>query len=108
MKSIDLFKSGLLKLLCINRNIKLEKGDFKNFLILMNQNIGDAVVCSPILREIKLAYPNSEIHVLASSTNKDLAHINPNIDKVIIYQNKWHKLIPILLSFRKESFDVAI
>lgn len=108
MKSLDLIKSSFLKLLCIKKKINLEKVDFKKFLILMNQNIGDAVVCSPILREIKLAYPNSEIHVLASAANKDVALINPNIDKVIIYQNKWHKLLPLLLSFRKDSFEVAI
>ena len=40
-------------------------------LVLMNQKIGDMIVCSPILREIKSAHPKAELHVLASEVNKE-------------------------------------
>ena len=78
------------------------------FLILMNQKIGDMVVCSPILREIKSAYPLADIHVMASEVNKELALSNLYVDKVHVYKNQWQKLLPILFSLRKLNFDVAI
>jgi len=74
----------------------------------MTQKIGDMVVCSPILREIKLAHPNSDLRVIASEVNKEIALANPYIDRVYIYKNQWQKLLPLLLSLRKLNFDVAI
>jgi ADP-heptose:LPS heptosyltransferase len=77
-------------------------------LVLMNQKIGDMIVCSPILREIKLAYPKSELHVLASEVNKELLLSSPYVDKVHVYKNQWQKLLPLLLTLRKLNFDVAV
>ena len=72
------------------------------------QKIGDMIVCSPILREIKLAHPKAELHVLASEVNKELVISNPFVDKVHVYKNQWQKLLPLLLILRKLNFDVAI
>ena len=74
------------------RPLKLKRNS--KFLILMNQKIGDMIVSSPILREIKLAYPDSNLHVIASEVNKELALSSPYVDKVHIYKNQWHKLLP--------------
>jgi len=60
-------------------------------LVLMNQKIGDMIVCSPILREIKLAHPKAELHVLASEVNKELVLSSPYVDKVHVYKNQWQK-----------------
>jgi ADP-heptose:LPS heptosyltransferase len=74
----------------------------------MNQKIGDMVVCSPLLREIKSAYPAAELHVIASEINKELILSNPYVEKVYVYKNQWQKLLPILIRLRKLKFDVAI
>jgi len=74
----------------------------------MNQNIGDMVVCSPILREIKLKFPKSELEVLASNANIELAMANPYIDKVLLYRNQWINLLPMLIRLRRAKIDVVI
>ena len=104
----NFIKSNFLKLISRGNTRPLVLGDSPKFLILMTQKIGDMIVCSPILREIKLAFPDAELQVLASQTNVEIALANPYIDKVYVYQNQWHKLISLLLSLRALNFDVAI
>ena len=104
----NIIKSRFLKIICTNRPRDLNLSDSPKFLILMNQKIGDMIVCSPILREIKSAYPNSQLHVLASDVNKEIAQANPYVDKVHVYKNQWPKLFPLLLSLRRLDFDVSV
>ena len=101
-------KRRFLKAICRHKPRDLILRSSPKFLILMNQKIGDMIVCSPILREIKLAYPNADLHVIASEVNKELALSNPHVDQVHIYKNQWQKLLPMLLYLRKFEFDVAI
>ena len=108
MKLVNYFKSNFLKLICNSKVKSLSLPDCPSFLILMNQNIGDMIVCSPIIREIKLAFPNSELQVLINKVNEEMADANPNIDKVHLYRNKWFNLFPVLTQLRKKKFDFAI
>ena len=73
MKIINFLKSNFLKLICINSVRPILLSENPTFLILMSQNIGDMIVCSPILRELKLAFPNSELQVIIKSVNKEMA-----------------------------------
>ena len=54
----------------------------------MHQNIGDMIVFSRILREIKKPYPTSNLQVLASEVNKEIALVNPLFCKVHVYKNR--------------------
>ena len=104
----NFIKSNFLKLISRGRTRPLVLGNSPKFLILMTQKIGDMIVCSPILREIKFAFPDAELQVLASQTNVEIARENPYIDNVYVYKNQWHKLISLLLILRGLNFDVAI
>ena len=101
-------KATFLKLISRRKIKLLSLTNSPKLLILMHQNIGDMIVCSPILREIKIAYPDSNLQVLASNKNKDIAQANPYIDKVHVYQNRWQKLLPLLFKLRAYKFDCAI
>jgi len=103
-----ILKSYFLKFLGNHQIKKIQLNDSPKFLILMHQNIGDMIVCSPILREIKNAYPECNLQVIASQTNKEIALTNPYIDIVHIYKNKWNKLLPLLLKLRADHFDIAV
>jgi len=103
-----ILKSYFLKRLGKHRIKKIQLTDSPKFLILMHQNIGDMIVCSPILRELKKAYPECNLQVIASKTNQEIAITNPYIDVVHLYQNKWNKLLPLLFKLRRQNFDVAV
>ena len=108
MNFINYLKINFLKVISRHKVRPLILSSSPKVLILMNQKIGDMIVCSPILREIKLAYPYSDIHVMSSEVNTELALVNPYVNKVHVYKNQWQKLLPILFSLRKLNFDVAI
>jgi ADP-heptose:LPS heptosyltransferase len=74
----------------------------------MHQSIGDMIVFSSLIREIKSGYQNPSIQVIASKKNIDIAKQNPYIDKVFLYENKWSKLFPLLLNLRSINFHYAI
>ena len=101
-------KASFLKLISNHKIRPLNVNIAPKFLILMHQNIGDMIVCSPILRELKLAFPDCNLQVLASQTNKEIAQANPYIDNVIVYKNQWHRLLPLLIKLRNDKFDFAV
>ena len=109
MKSNKKIKAYLLRLLTKKKNLPFNLKKSKRVLILKYDRIGDMVVTTPIFRELKNAYPNINISVLASEENKDVIRYNPYIDKIYTnYKNSILKDLPTLLKLRRKSFDVCI
>ena len=109
MKSKKKIKAYLLRLLTKKKNLTFDLKKSKRVLILKYDRIGDMVVTTPIFRELKVAYPNISISVLASEENKDVIRYNPYVDKIYTnYKNSILKDLPTLLKLRKKSFDVCI
>jgi len=109
MKSNKKFKAYLLRLLTKKKNLLFDLKKSKRVLILKYDRIGDMVVTTPIFRELKTAYPDISISVLASEVNKDVIRYNPYIDKIYTnYKNSIFNDLPTLLKLRKKNFDVCI
>jgi len=109
MKSNKKFKAYLLRLLTKKKNLSFDLKKSKRVLILKYDRIGDMVVTTPIFRELKTAYPDISISVLASEVNKDVIRYNPYIDKIYTnYKNSILNDLPTLLKLRNKSFDVCI
>ena len=108
MKSRKKLKAYLLKFLTKKKNFPFNLKKSKRVLILKYDRIGDMVVTTPIFRELKNAYPNINISVLASKENKDVIRYNPYIDNIYTnYKNSILKDLPTLLKLRRKSFDVC-
>jgi ADP-heptose:LPS heptosyltransferase len=109
MKKNKKIKAYLLKLLTNKQKNLFDIKKSKSVLILKYDRIGDMVVSTPIFRELKIAYPNISISVLASKANKDVIKNNPYIDKIYTnYKNSVFKDLPTLLKLRKKKFDVCV
>tara|TARA_B110000240_G_scaffold191216_1_gene233543 strand:- start:731 stop:1813 length:1083 start_codon:yes stop_codon:yes gene_type:complete len=109
MKKNKKIKAYLLKLLTNKQKNLFDIKKSKSVLILKYDRIGDMVVSTPIFRELKIAYPNISISVLASKANKDVIKNNPYIDKIYTnYKNNVFNDLPTLLKLRKKNFDVCI
>ena len=57
------------------------------FLVARIDRIGDVVLSTPLPREIKKKYPNSFVAVLVKCYTKDIYLNNPNVDKIITFDN---------------------
>jgi ADP-heptose:LPS heptosyltransferase len=109
MRNLINLKAYLLKFLTKKNFILFELKDSESVLILKYDRIGDMVVSTPIFRELKLAYPNISISVLASKENRDVIKYNPYVDKIYTnYKNQIFNDLPTLLKLRKKKFDVCI
>lgn len=90
----------------------------KKILIMKFRNIGDVLLTTPLIKNLKLAYPNALIDIAVNKGCEDMVTLNPNINDVIIYdRNKVKKNPPLkrifeevkfALSFRKNKYDIII
>jgi ADP-heptose:LPS heptosyltransferase len=102
-------KALFLKILTNKKQVNFDIKKSKKVLILKYDRIGDMVVSTPIFRELKEAFPDISISVLASESNKDVVKYNPYIDHIYTnYKNSIFGDLPSLLKLRKKSFDVCI
>jgi ADP-heptose:LPS heptosyltransferase len=102
-------KAFLLRALTKKKKVEFDFKNAKKVLFLRYDRIGDMIITTPVFRELKQAFPNIEITVLASKTNQDVIADNPYIDKIVI--NSKNNILGNLLSLfmlRKSAFDVCI
>lgn len=87
---------------------------FENILILKPGAIGDLLHLTPVIRQIKKAYPSSKFSILVSSeATKSLFANNPYINKIFIYEKKGlHKrfrdFFKLCREIKEEKFDLIL
>ena len=87
-------------------------------LILKFRNIGDVLLITPLLSNLKQYYPKSEINVAVNKSTESMVSLNPNINKLITYDRDFIKSMPLIkrlfqeikfsVSFRKEHYDMVV
>ena len=87
-------------------------------LILKFRNIGDVLLITPLLSNLKQHYPESQIDVAVNKGTEAMVSLNPNISNVIVYDRtlikslslikKLIKEVQFCFSFRKELYDLVI
>jgi len=81
----------------------------KKIIILKYDRIGDMIMTTPLIRELKKNMPDCKISVLASKTNYDIVRFSPYIDKVYFnFKKNFLSDIITLLKIRNENYDVCI
>ena len=59
--------------------------NFKHILIINPYGIGDVLFTTPVVRNLRLAYPDAIIAYLANRRTAPIVQNLPQIDKVFIY-----------------------
>lgn len=59
----------------------------KHILVIRFSSIGDIVLCSPVLRALKKAYPEAQIDVLTKPNFAMVWQGNPNVNRILIWGN---------------------
>lgn len=67
-----------------------ESDDVPGILAIQNNNIGDLVLATPVLAELRRRFPDARLDVLASAYNAPVLDGNPNVDAVHIYTKRKH------------------
>src|SRR4030095_4959348 len=81
------------------------------FLIIQTAFIGDVVLATSLVENIRAAFPDAEIDFLVRLGNESLLKGHPYIRKVLIWNKKEKKmqhLFRMLNFIRKEKYDKVI
>ena len=77
------------------------------FLIIRFSAIGDVILTTPVIRSLKKAFPQSEIHYLTKASNKALLEHNPYVDTIHVLKENLGETINELKAFRFDHiFDL--
>ena len=85
----------------------------KKILIVRTDRMGDVILSTPVIRNIREAYPNSHIAFMCRPYTREILEGNPYLDEVIVYDKYGeHKSLLSSLRFafllRKKKFDWAL
>jgi len=89
-----------------------------NILIIKLRNIGDVLLTTPVIENLKKFYPSSNIDIVLNTGTEEIVSLNPNINKIYIYrrdiikqQNFFRRILSefdFFLDCRKKHYDLVI
>jgi len=89
-----------------------------NILVIKFRNIGDVLLITPLLHNLKLFYPRAKIDVAINQGTEAMLSKNPNINDLIIYKRDEISVLPkvkrlvqefkFLFYFRQKHYDLVI
>jgi len=90
----------------------------KKILILKFKNIGDVLLVTPLISNLKNSFPNTLIDIAVNSGTEEMVTLNPNLNEVIVYNRSKIKAlgfikrvwaeIKFVLNLRSKNYDLVI
>lgn len=82
----------------------------KNILLIQLRQLGDILLTTPCIREIKREMPKSKVTFLSHNMGKLILEGNPYLDEYFCYDNKMSALdeFKIMRTLRARKFDLVI
>lgn len=87
-------------------------------LVIKIKSIGDVLLATPLIHNLKLNYPDAKIDVLINKNTKDMLSLNPDINEIYEYDREKIKKLPffkmileefrLVKALRKNKYDIAI
>jgi ADP-heptose:LPS heptosyltransferase len=89
-------------------------------LVIRRDNIGDLICTTPLIRALRLRYPQARIDALVNSYNQPVLVGNPDIDHLYAYKKAKHReagesvlgvywqRLKLMVALRRTRYDVAI
>lgn len=85
---------------------------FVKVLIIQLKQIGDVVIASLLPQNLRRMYPGAELHFFVYETAAPVLWHNPNIDKLILLEDKHrrrtYEFLKLVWAIRQEQYDVVI
>ena len=95
---------------CGTENLPLDRGrlgsDPRKILVVRFSSIGDLILLTPLLRELKKTYPSAEIHLLTKSAYAGIFERNPHLAKILAMQ-PGESLHSLLARISRESYQLV-
>lgn len=66
----------------------------RKVLVVQLDHLGDAVLSTPLIAELRAAYPEATIDVLASPSNHEVFEADPLVNLVKVAERTWFDAVP--------------
>jgi ADP-heptose:LPS heptosyltransferase len=84
----------------------------QKILVIQQKMIGDVLASTIICNNLRLIYPDSQIDYLIYPFTKPVVENNPNIDNVILFEDRFKKskkdFLLFLFQVRNQNYDIII
>lgn len=83
----------------------------KQFLIIQTAFLGDVILCTPLLTELKRIYPDCSIDIVVRKGNESLLNNHPAIRSVFVWnknKEKYKSLLTTIRTIRSTNYDEII
>jgi heptosyltransferase-2 len=82
----------------------------KNILVIQTAFLGDVILATAMVRNLKIAFPEANIDFLLKKENASLLLNHPDIRTVIAFdkKKKWKEMWRIIVKARKEQYDLIV
>ena len=96
---------------------KFRKGNVKKILVIRLNEIGDLVLTTPVFKNLKVAFPKAQLHVLTKPKIDQILNGNKNIDKILNLNPKWlsrggkaswGEAVIFARTLRRERYDLVV
>ena len=80
-------------------------------LIIQTAFLGDVILATPVISELKRISPDAIVDILVKSGNESLLENNPNLNRIHVFSKKRGKLkgiFSLIKAFRKNKYDLII
>jgi len=85
-------------------------------LVIKFRNIGDVLLTTPLIKNLRLNYPDSQIDVVVNKGTESMLENNPNINHIFVYDRDYYKSLPKIKKIIEEfkflksfkNYDIVI
>jgi heptosyltransferase-2 len=80
-------------------------------LVIQTAFLGDVILATPVMSELKRLYPKAEIDVLVKKGNESLLQNNPNLNYVVTFDKsngKYRAIKRLIKQIRSRKYDLVI
>jgi len=82
----------------------------KKILIIQTAFIGDVILATPLIQNLKLEFPDSKIDFLVKNGNQSLLKNDPDLNEVLVFDKnkKVASVLEILKKIRANNYDLVL
>lgn len=86
----------------------MEHSGIKRILVIKLRAIGDVVLSTVVLKNLRQAFPNATLDFLTEYPSKEVVFGNPNVDTVFAFNIKEETGLSLIMKIRRQRYDLVI
>jgi len=87
--------------------MRIDTSSVRKILVIKPRAIGDVVLSTAVLKNLRLAFPRARIDFLTEYANREVVAGNPHVDDVILFHAKRDNGFGLILKIRRRRYDLV-